>query len=137
MLHPLTLGSLGLDPLDPMGKKPVDSPISLSTYGAYWAYIGKIASGLLLDLERSAFDYVVHSGNAPDVFGSFIDFAFKTYYLWFLSFGDVVVEYHISNADKSVYLDQRQYLMYLESDAFRIRNLVAGTNVPYQLVIFR
>lgn len=137
MLHPLTLAGLGLDPLDPMGKTLVDFPISLATYGAYWAYKAKISPMLLLDVERSAYDYTVFSGNAPDAYEGFKSFGFKTLFIWFMAYGDVTVEYQISNADKNVFLDQRQYLIFLESDAFQIRNLVAGSNVQYQLVAYR
>ena len=136
MLHERTLDSLGIDPLDPMGKTPVDFPISLATYGSYWAYVGKMASGILSEMQRSAFHYSVFSGNAPDVFGSYIGFGFKSYFLWFFAYGDVVVEYQISDADKIIYANTRQHITYLQSDAFRVRNLVSGSNVQYQLVAY-
>lgn len=140
--HPKTLDGYGLDPTDPMMDFPVSFDISVSSYGSFWRFLG--AGGFPLwrwffaSLGKISYDYKVFSGRATDVFGAFIPFPFRPYFLWFTSFGDTVVDYSINNTDQIITTEgERQYIKLLSADGFRVRNLKAGDNTQYQLVIFR
>lgn len=142
--HPKTLDAYGLDPTDPMADIPVPFDISVSSYGSYWRFLGTGGFSaykymeLFFILERIPYDYKVFSGIAPDVFGAFILFPFKSYLLWFTSFGETIVDYTVNNTDPILTTGgENQYMKLLQATGFRVRNLTPGSNVQYQLVIFR
>lgn len=142
--HPKTLDGYGLDPTDPMADIPVGFDISLASYGSYWRFsgIGGFSAfrymELFFVLDRIPYDYRVFSGIAPDAFGAFIPFPFKSYLLWFTSIGDTLVDYTVNNTDPILTTGgENQYIKLLSASGYRIRNLTPGENVSYQLVIFR
>jgi len=138
--HAGALNNLGLDPVDPMAKLPVSFDVSVSTYGAFWRFLAasRQSQQLLHTLERSAFDYSVYSGTAPDAFGAYTDFGFVSYFIWFKATGDVVVDYTKNNINSWLIMQgNRQYILPLNASGFRIRNDVLGSNIPYQLVVYR
>jgi hypothetical protein len=140
--HSKTLAAYALDPTDPMAKTPVAFGESLASYGSFWRFLGNKKVYKYLELffilDRVSYDYRVFSGNAPDAFGAFIPFPFKSYFLWYSSFGDTVVDYTVGGTESIITTEgESQYFKLLEATGFRVRNLVAGSNVQYQLVIFR
>jgi hypothetical protein len=112
------------------------------SYGSFWRFLGSKKVYKYLELffllDRVSYDYRVFSGNAPDAFGAFIPFPFKSYFLWYSSFGDTVVDYTMGGSESIITTEgESQYFKLLEATGFRVRNSVAGSNVQYQLVIFR
>jgi hypothetical protein len=139
--HQGTLDNYGLDPTDPQAIQPVSFDISVSTYGSYWRFVsgkgGNAAIQAAMMLDKSAYDYKVFSGNAPDAFGAYVPFGFESYYLWFRAAGDVVVDYTVNNVNPLLIIQgNRQYILPLSVHGFRIRNSALGANVPYQLVVY-
>jgi len=138
MRHEQTLDNYGIDPLDPSAKKPFPASVSLGTYGSYWAYINKMMMQFIFDVERIAYDYRVFSGNAPDVFGAFIPFGYQSYFLYFYAAGDTIVDYTVNNIDPIITTEKFwTYSNFIQVTGFRIRNTIPGSNVQYQLVVFR
>jgi hypothetical protein len=138
MRHEQTLDNYGIDPVDPLAKTPFLSSVSLGTYGSYWAYIKRMAPQLLFDVDRIAYDYKVFSGNAPDAFGAYILFGFQSYFLCFYAAGDTIVDYTINNIDPIITTQKNwKYFEFIQVTGFRIRNTIPGSNVQYQLVVFR
>ncbi len=140
--HPKTLDNYGLDPTDPMAKTPVSFDVSVMTYGSYWRFLGSKKVYKYLELffilDRVSYDYRVFSGNAPDAFGAFIPFPFESYFLWYSSFGDTIVDYTYGGTESIITTEgENQYMKLLEANGFRVRNLYPGDNVQYQLVVFR
>lgn len=136
--HDRTLSEYGIDPLDPSARQPVSFDVSLATYGSYWQYASRFGMSLVYILDRSAYDYKVFSGNAPDVFGAYTDFGFQTYYVWLVAQGNVDIDYTANNINSMMVIQGlRQHILPLSVNGFRIKNSVAGTNTPYQLVIWR
>lgn len=138
--HSKTLAGHGLDPADPSAISPVSFDVSLASYGAFWQYVATGITGVdsAPILERIAFDYKVFAGFAPDVYGNYIPFGFQSYYLGLVSWGDILVDFTRNNVE-SIYVTEheRQYIKILSVNGFRVRNAVSGTNVRYQLVVFR
>jgi len=136
--HEGTLDNYGQDPTDPMAKNPVGADISLATYGTFWKYQNLNGAMLAYELDRSAFDYNVYSGIAPDAFGAYTDFGYQTYFIWLVAQGNVVIDYTRNNINSWLVIENvRQHILPLCAYGFRIRNSVLGSNIPYQLVIFR
>lgn len=137
--HENTLGNYGVDPTDPMAREPVSADVSLGTYGAYWKYSSRLAVQFLFDfVDRSSYGYRSYNATAPDAFGAYTDFGFQTYFIWFSAAGDVVVDYTRNGVNSWLVVEnKRQYLIPLSIYGFRIRNNVAGSNIPYQLVVWR
>jgi hypothetical protein len=140
--HAKTLSALGIDPVDPMAVVPVSADISLASLGAFWLFplgFGNV-SGLDSDMliEKIAYDYRVFSGNAPDDFGSYIPFGFESFYIWFICYGDVILDFTVNNSESYlVTANQRQILNQFSASGFRVKNEKAGTSIHYQLVVFR
>jgi len=140
--HESTLSGYGFDPLDPMARFPVSFDVSLSSYGMYWCFKPNPGAQFIYSLyellDRSAFDYKVFSGNAPDVFGSYVPFGWQSFYVWFIASMDVDVDYTLNNINPyQIYMNTRQHLVPLSVNGFRVRNNVPGSNTPYQLVVWR
>lgn len=140
--HQGTLGNYGLDPIDPMARFPVGFDISVSTYGSYWCFRSGFGAQFIYDmyefLDRSAYEYEVFAGNAPDAFGVFEWFNAQTLYVWFIADGDCWVDYSLTGiAPYEIYKDTRQHLVMLSAYGFRVRSSVIGSNTPYQLVVWR
>ena len=77
-------------------------------------------------------------GNATDVYGGFIPFGFQSLYVWFIADSDVWVDYSLNNINPvEVYKSTRQHLIMLSAYGFRVINNIAGSNTPYQLVVWR
>jgi hypothetical protein len=142
--HPKTLDNYGLDPTEPMADTPVSFDISIASYGSFFQFLGLGAGGapvhkwMFGTINKIAYDYKVFKGTAPDVFGDFVAFPFKSYFLWYSSFGDTVVDFSVDNtAPVKVTEGEKQYVRLLTATGFRVKNLDAGSNTEYQLVIFR
>jgi len=142
--HSKTLAGYGLDPVDPMADTPVSFDVSLASYGSYWRFLGTGLPPayrymeLFFLIERIPYEYKVFSGIAPDVFGPVIPFPFKSYLLWYISFGETIVDYTVNNTDPVLTIGgENQYFKVLSASGFRVRNRTPGENVFYQLVILR
>jgi len=140
--HEDTLSNYGLDPTDPMAVSPVGFEASLASYGSFWRFLRRQKRYNYMELffliERIPCDYKVFSGIAPDAFGAFIPFPFKSYLIWFASFGDTLVDYTPNNTDPVITIGgENQYLKLISASGFRVRNLTPGSNTQYQLLIFR
>ena len=142
--HPKTLDNYGLDPSEPMADSPVSFDISVSSYGSFFQFLGLGAGGFPIHywmfgaLSKSAYEYKVFSGIAPDAFSSFIAFPFRSYFFWYSSFGDTIVDFSIDNtAPVTISRGEKQYIKLLSADGFRVKNVDIGSNTEYQLVVFR
>jgi len=92
----------------------------------------------LSDIEKDSYEYKVFPGIAPDAFGAYIPFGFKSLFMSIIANGDIVIDFTRAGTDPYVvYHDKRKDILVFEAEGFRISNLIPGSNIPYQLVIFR
>jgi hypothetical protein len=90
------------------------------------------------DLEKVSFSYTNSAGIAPDALSAYIPFGYKSLFLSIIAYGDIVIDFTTAGTDPYVVYDSKGKRIYrLEVEGFRIRNLIPGSNIPYQIVAYR
>ncbi len=91
----------------------------------------------LADIDRVSYLYDNFTGTAPDALSAYIPFGYRSLYLSIIAFGDIVIDFTEAGTNPYVvYNDPRKKIYKLEVEGFRIRNLIPGDNVEYQILSY-